>query len=293
MDATRGPRSPPRGRRGPTSRTSCRPRTRSPPTSPTSTRSRSTSTGSPTPRAPPCSSSSSPTSGATTSWPACARYFAAHSCGNATLADLLSALEEVSGRDLTAWSREWLETAGRQHAAAVVHASTTAGRFTVVLGPAVGRRRRIPTLRSHRIAIGLYSLDGRRAAPHGDSVETDVTGDRHRRCPSWSARPARPGAGQRRRPDLRQDPARRRTRCAPRSRSIGSFTSSLPAALVLGGGLGHDQGRRDGRAGLRAAGARRRGLGAGHQRGADAAAAGRAGGPAVRRPGLARRRGSP
>ena len=48
----------------------------------------------------------------TTSWPACARYFAAHSYGNATLADLLSALEEVSGRDLGAWSREWLETAG-------------------------------------------------------------------------------------------------------------------------------------------------------------------------------------
>ena len=55
---TRGPRSPPRGRPGPASRTSCRPRTRSRPTSPTSTRSRSTSTGSPTPRARPCSSSS-------------------------------------------------------------------------------------------------------------------------------------------------------------------------------------------------------------------------------------------
>ena len=40
------------------------------------------------------------------------KYFAAHAYGNATLADLLSALEDVSGRDLAAWSREWLETAG-------------------------------------------------------------------------------------------------------------------------------------------------------------------------------------
>ena len=40
------------------------------------------------------------------------RYFAAHAWGNATLADLLAALEETSGRDLSAWSRQWLETAG-------------------------------------------------------------------------------------------------------------------------------------------------------------------------------------
>ena len=39
-------------------------------------------------------------------------YFAPHAFGNATLADLLSALEETSGRDLGSWSREWLETAG-------------------------------------------------------------------------------------------------------------------------------------------------------------------------------------
>ena len=32
--------------------------------------------------------------------------------GNATLGDLLAALEEASGRDLAAWSKEWLETAG-------------------------------------------------------------------------------------------------------------------------------------------------------------------------------------
>src|SRR6202041_2556273 len=35
------------------------------------------------------------------------KYFAVHAWGNATLADLLAALEETSGRDLSAWSREW------------------------------------------------------------------------------------------------------------------------------------------------------------------------------------------
>src|SRR6202021_3717595 len=40
------------------------------------------------------------------------RYFSAHAWGNATLADLLAALEETSGRDLAAWAEEWLQTAG-------------------------------------------------------------------------------------------------------------------------------------------------------------------------------------
>src|SRR6202789_2171890 len=40
------------------------------------------------------------------------RYFDENAWGNATLADLLLALEETSGRELTGWSREWLQTAG-------------------------------------------------------------------------------------------------------------------------------------------------------------------------------------
>ena len=63
--ATRpGPTSPTPARPGPTARTSCPRRTRSPPTTTTSRPSRSTSTGSPTPRAPRCSSSWSPGSAA-------------------------------------------------------------------------------------------------------------------------------------------------------------------------------------------------------------------------------------
>ncbi|HEV2638436.1 MAG TPA: aminopeptidase N [Actinocrinis sp.] len=40
------------------------------------------------------------------------RYFKRHAFGNTTLADLLAALEETSGRDLGAWSKAWLETSG-------------------------------------------------------------------------------------------------------------------------------------------------------------------------------------
>ncbi len=39
-------------------------------------------------------------------------YFRAHAYGNTTLADLLQSLERTSGRDLSDWSRQWLETAG-------------------------------------------------------------------------------------------------------------------------------------------------------------------------------------
>jgi len=155
-------------------------------------------------------------------------YFAAHAFGNATLADLLSALEETSGRDLGSWSHEWLETAG-VNTLRPSYSVDGEGRFTAfsVLQSAAPSH---PTLRSHRIAIGLYSL-----TPDGltrvSSVETDVSDD-------WTAVPELVGVE---RPDLvlindddltyakiRLDPHSLRTAIS----SIGSFTSSLPAALV-------------------------------------------------------------
>ena len=39
-------------------------------------------------------------------------YFAEHAWGNTTLADLMGAVERASGRDLSGWTRVWLETAG-------------------------------------------------------------------------------------------------------------------------------------------------------------------------------------
>jgi aminopeptidase N len=84
-------------------------------------------------------------------------YVKRHEFGNAELADFLAALEEVSGRDLRAWSKEWLETAG---------VNTVRAEFSVSNGQegerfdrfAVGQEAADshPTLRRHRLAVGLY-----------------------------------------------------------------------------------------------------------------------------------------
>jgi len=155
------------------------------------------------------------------------RYFGAHSWGNATLADLLSALEETSGRDLTAWSREWLETAG-VNTLRPAYEIDADGRFTsfAVLQEAAASH---PTLRSHRVAIGLYDL-GEGVLTRRSSIEIDVAGAR-------TEVPALVGEA---RPDLvlinDEDLTYAKIRLDDHSlatlvESIGSFSDSLPAAL--------------------------------------------------------------
>ncbi|MEO7296077.1 MAG: aminopeptidase N, partial [Candidatus Limnocylindria bacterium] len=101
-------------------------------------------------------------------------YFERHAYGNTTLTDLLSALEASSGRDLRAWSREWLETAGvnvlRSESAEVGDVYTS----VAVLQTAPAEH---PALRSHRIAIGLYDRSGERLVRR-DRVEVEVVGAR-------------------------------------------------------------------------------------------------------------------
>ena len=63
-----------------------------------------------------------------------------------------------------------------------------------------------PTLRPHRIAIGLYEDDS--GLDRVRRIELDVTG-RAPRCPSSSAAAAGRGRAQRRRPVVREDPLRR------------------------------------------------------------------------------------
>ncbi|HVE64254.1 MAG TPA: aminopeptidase N [Mycobacteriales bacterium] len=84
-------------------------------------------------------------------------YFARHAFGNTELEDLLATLEESSGRDLSSWSKEWLETAGvnTMRASFAVDAKDAFTSFRVLQeAPADW-----PTLRSHRVAIGLYDID--------------------------------------------------------------------------------------------------------------------------------------
>ncbi|MDI2127350.1 aminopeptidase N [Yinghuangia seranimata] len=100
------------------------------------------------------------------------RYFAQHAYGNTSLDDLLSALEAESGRDLSTWSKAWLETTGMNRLVpevAVDDAGNVTG-FTVV--------QQGEPLRPHRIAIGAYEDDGSGALVRTRRVEVDVTGAR-------------------------------------------------------------------------------------------------------------------
>ncbi|MET3983828.1 aminopeptidase N [Streptomyces sp. PvR034] len=90
-------------------------------------------------------------------------YFKAHAFGNTRLSDLLGALEETSGRDLTTWSKAWLETAGinilrpaiETDANGVITSFAVRQEAPALPAGAKGE----PVLRPHRIAIGFYSID--------------------------------------------------------------------------------------------------------------------------------------
>ncbi|WP_243225510.1 aminopeptidase N [Microbacterium sp. CIAB417] len=103
------------------------------------------------------------------------QYFQKHSWGNTELSDLLTELEATSGRELTSWSKKWLETAGVNTLAPIVEedADGKVSRFAVTqTAPAD-----YPTIRPHRLGIGFYDLvDGALTRTH--HVEIDVDGDR-------------------------------------------------------------------------------------------------------------------
>ena len=101
-------------------------------------------------------------------------YFTRHAFGNSQLTDLLKALEESSGRELGSWAKEWLQTSGVNTVRPVLEVGDD-GTFTsfVVHQEAAPE---FPTLRRHRLAIGLYDLEnGRLVRRH--STEIDVSGD--------------------------------------------------------------------------------------------------------------------
>ncbi|MCX4908660.1 aminopeptidase N [Streptomyces sp. NBC_00878] len=115
-------------------------------------------------------------------------YFKRHAFGNTRLSDLLGALEETSGRDLKTWSKAWLETAGinvlrpeiETDADGVITAFAIRQEAPALPAGAKGE----PTLRPHRIAIGLYDLDDDSgkllrddSADGSGRIELDVDGE--------------------------------------------------------------------------------------------------------------------
>ncbi|HEV8175910.1 MAG TPA: aminopeptidase N [Actinoplanes sp.] len=80
-------------------------------------------------------------------------HFATHAYGNATLTDLLDVLSRASGRDLSSWAEAWLRRAQVNTLRAEVSrdGDMYAGITIVQTAP-----EDHPTLRPHRLGIGLY-----------------------------------------------------------------------------------------------------------------------------------------
>ena len=103
------------------------------------------------------------------------KYFAQHAWGNTTLKDLFDQLEATSGRSLDSWAATWLQTAGVNtlRPALVIDGDTYASVAIKQEPPMVpvGSKE----LRPHRLAIGLYDIDGD-ALKVRSSIELDVAG---------------------------------------------------------------------------------------------------------------------
>ncbi|MGW7289158.1 aminopeptidase N [Streptomyces sp. NPDC054847] len=99
------------------------------------------------------------------------RYFKRHAYGNTRLGDLLSVLEETSGRDMKDWSRSWLETSGVNALTPEV-AYDADGRITELAISQDG-----DTLRPHRVAVGLYRIENAELVRYAQAG-VDVTGAR-------------------------------------------------------------------------------------------------------------------
>jgi aminopeptidase N len=157
-------------------------------------------------------------------------YFTKYAYSNTELTDLLAELAEASGRELDDWSQEWLQTSGVNTLQARFETDDD-GIFTSFSVEQTAIEA-FPTLRRHRIAIGLYNqVEGRLVRT--ERIETDVRG------PSTPI----PELLDHRQPDLvllnDDDLTYAKIRLDERSfstllESIATFDESLPRALCWG-----------------------------------------------------------
>jgi aminopeptidase N len=102
-----------------------------------------------------------------------ARYFKKHQFENTELKDLLVELEATSGRDLSGWSKLWLETAGVNTLKPVIETdgSGLITSFEVVQSTQEGHDHQRP----HRMGIGFFNLQNDRVA-RSHYLELDIDG---------------------------------------------------------------------------------------------------------------------
>jgi aminopeptidase N len=99
-------------------------------------------------------------------------YFKKHAFQNTELKDLLKELENQSGRDLTQWSKLWLETAGVNTLRPEIVEKEGMIESFAILQSAIDD---YPYLRPHRIAIGLYEEQSGKIV-RTERIELDVEG---------------------------------------------------------------------------------------------------------------------
>jgi aminopeptidase N len=102
-------------------------------------------------------------------------YFHTHAFGNATFADLLSALVKASGRDLSNWGQQWLKTTGLNTLRPDFDVDTD-GKFTRFAVTQSGAAPGAGETRVHRVAIGIYDDDGSGKLVRVHREELDIDG---------------------------------------------------------------------------------------------------------------------
>jgi aminopeptidase N len=104
------------------------------------------------------------------------QYFHDHAFGNTEFADLLTALEKASGRELTGWAQEWLQTAGTNTLSPTFELAADGTYTSFAIDQSAPADH--PTLRRHRVGIGFYNSSQEGRLVRTDYVEVDVDGAR-------------------------------------------------------------------------------------------------------------------
>jgi aminopeptidase N len=102
-------------------------------------------------------------------------YFKKHAWRNTTLDDLLNALTESSGRDLTSWVDTWLRTAGVNTLRPEITLDGHHYASVKILQEAPTVPAGSRELRPHRLSVGIFDIKGDRVVRRS-STEMDVAG---------------------------------------------------------------------------------------------------------------------
>ncbi|WP_156252558.1 aminopeptidase N [Pseudactinotalea terrae] len=158
------------------------------------------------------------------------QYFKKHAFGNTELRDLLVELEATSGRDLSAWSKVWLEEAGVTLLRPEIETDSQGRIASFVIHQETPQE--MSSLRPHRLAVGGYDVQADGTLVRSHHIELDIDG-------ASTPVPQLVGID---RPDIvlvnDEDLAYAKVRLDPESLAaatehITGFTDSLPRTLVL------------------------------------------------------------